>query len=55
MTDRLTIGIRFALYADLMLLFGVPIFCLDTRWSEPRPDSCGVSATGPNEPAMCAG
>ena len=28
MTDALTIGIRFALYANLMLLFGVPLFAL---------------------------
>jgi copper resistance protein D len=26
MTDQLNIGIRFALYANLMLLFGLPLF-----------------------------
>lgn len=30
MSDALTIGIRFALYADLMLLFGLPLFVLYT-------------------------
>lgn len=30
MDDRLYIGIRFALYADLMLLFGLPLFALYT-------------------------
>ncbi|MBC7506237.1 MAG: copper resistance protein CopD, partial [Sandarakinorhabdus sp.] len=28
MIDTLTIGIRFALYANLMLLFGLPLFGL---------------------------
>lgn len=30
MIDALTIGVRFALYADLMLLFGLPLFALYT-------------------------
>ena len=30
MDDPLYIGIRFALYADLMLLFGLPLFALYT-------------------------
>lgn len=38
MADPLYIGIRFALYADLMLLFGLPLFALytpDSRVSRP--------------------
>lgn len=31
MTDPFYIGIRFALYADLMLLFGLPLFAIYTR------------------------
>lgn len=31
MNDPLYIGIRFALYADLMLLFGLPLFAIYTR------------------------
>lgn len=51
MNDPLYIGIRFALYADLMLLFGLPLFVLYTpegRESAPvrRPVLAGLALLG---------
>lgn len=55
MTDQLNIGIRFALYANLMLLFGLPLFAIYALKGAERLDShilplrtltCWLSASG---------